>query len=80
MTMTMTSKQWAKATGRTIIDLSGQDCTMTSGGVVGAPGKPLVVSKNKSSGPSQYLKEVEEDGSEEEDKLQVRQRFFEDQN
>ena len=69
MTITMTSKQWAKATGKAIVDLPGEHST---GGVVGAPGKPLAVSKNKSSGLSQCLEEVEEDGSEEEDELRVR--------
>ena len=72
MTITMTSKQWAKATCKAIVDLPGEHSTMTSGGVVGAPGKPLAVSKNKSSGLSQCLEEVEEDGSAEEDELRVR--------
>ena len=45
MTITMTSKQWAKATGKAIVDLPGEHSTMTSGGVVGAPGKPLGVLK-----------------------------------
>lgn len=80
ITMTMTSKQWAKAAGEAIIDLSGEHPTLDSGSVVGGPGKSPIVSKNKSLGPSQRLEEVEEDGSEEADELRVRQRFLQDQN
>jgi hypothetical protein len=63
--MTMKSKQWAKESGKTIVDLSGECPELVGAGVVGGHANPLTGFENKPSGPTHGSEEVEEHGSEE---------------
>jgi hypothetical protein len=60
--MTMRSKEWARSSGKTIIDLSGE--FPTAAGLVGTTEKPFAIPEQKRSAPDYHFEEVQEEGEE----------------
>lgn len=60
--MTTRNKEWARGSGKTIIDLGGK--FPTAAGIVGATEKPFAVPEQKRLAPDHHSDEVQEEGEE----------------